>query len=258
VSVRELFDLKDRVAIVTGGSRGLGLQIADAYAEQGARLALTARKQEQLDAAEAHLRGMGADVVTVAGNLSDPDHVETVVDRVMEAWGRVDILVNNAGATWGAPAEDHPVEAWYKLVNLNLVGTFLLTQRVARASMIPRRQGRIVNVASVAGLKGNHPDMIGTVAYNTTKGGMISMTRALAVEWAKYQIRVNAIAPGFFPTKMTRGTLEQAQDLIEQSTPLGRVGGPEDLKGVAVLLGSDASAFMTGQVIAVDGGVTAR
>jgi NAD(P)-dependent dehydrogenase (short-subunit alcohol dehydrogenase family) len=258
MSVRELFDLKDRVAVVTGGSRGLGLQIAEAYAEQGARLALTARKQDQLDAAETHLRGMGTDVVTIAGNLAEPGHVELVVQRVMDAWGQIDILVNNAGTTWGAQAEDHPRHAWHKVVDLNLTGTFLLTQQVARAAMIPRRLGRIVNVASVAGLRGNHPDMIGTVAYSTSKGGIISMTRALAVEWAKYQITVNAIAPGYFPTKMTRGILEQSQDLIERATPLGRVGGPEDLKGVAVLLASDASAFMTGQVIAVDGGATAR
>ena len=258
MSVSDLFDIKGRVAIVTGGSRGLGLQIAEAYAELGARLALTARKQDQLDEAASHLRGMGAEVLTVAGNLSAPDHAEALVEQVINAWGAVDILVNNAGTTWGAPAEEHPVEAWHKVVDLNLTGTFLLTQRVANASMIPNRRGRIVNIASVAGLKGNHPQMMGTVAYNTTKGGMISMTRALATEWARYGITVNAIAPGYFPTKMSRGTLAYAQDIIEQATPLGRVGGPEDLKGVAVLLASDASAYMTGQVIAVDGGITAR
>lgn len=258
MSVRELFDLDDRVAIVTGGSRGLGLQIAEAYAEQGARLALTARRPEQLEEAQAHLRDMGAEVLTVAGNLSEPDHVDTLVERVMNAWGGIDILVNNAGTTWGAPAEEHPVEAWHKVVDLNLTGTFLLTQRVARASMIPQRSGRIVNVASVAGLKGNHPEMMGTVAYNTTKGGLVNMTRALATEWARYRITVNAIAPGYFPTKMSRGTIEQAGELIVAATPLGRVGGPEDLKGVAVLLASDASAYITGQVIAVDGGITAR
>jgi gluconate 5-dehydrogenase len=235
------------------------LQIAEAYAEQGARLVLTARRQDQLDQAEAHLRDVGATgVLTVAGNLSDTAHAEVVVQRVLDAWGGVDILVNNAGTAWGAPAEDHPLEAWRKVVDLNLTGTFVLTQQVARAAMIPRRRGRIVNIASVAGLTGNDPRMMGTVAYNTTKGGLISMTRALAVEWAKYQITVNAIAPAYFPTKMTRGTLEQAQDLIEEATPLGRLGGPEDLKGVAVLLASDASAYITGQVIAVDGGITAR
>ena len=258
MSLRKLLDLSDRVAIVTGGSRGLGLQIAEAYAEFGARLALTARKQAQLDEAEAHLRDQGAEVVTIAGSLSDPAHAAAVVERVMDAWGRVDILVNNAGATWGAPAEDYPLEGWHKVIDLNLTGTFVLTQQVARASMIPRKYGRIVNVASVAGLRGSHPQMMGTVAYNTSKGGLVNMTRALAVEWAKYQITVNAIAPGWFPTKMTHGTLESSQDRIEQGTPLGRLGGPEDLKGLALLLGSDASAYMTGQVIAVDGGTTAR
>ncbi|HSK97038.1 MAG TPA: SDR family oxidoreductase [Euzebyales bacterium] len=258
MSISELFDIKGRVAIVTGGSRGLGLQIAEAYAELGAHLALTARKPEQLDHAAEHLRRMGAQVETVAGNLSDPDHARALVRRVMDAWGRIDILVNNAGTTWGAPAEEHPLEAWHKVVDLNLTGTFVLTQAVANADMIPRRRGRIINVASVAGLKGNHPRMMGTVAYNTTKGGLVNMTRALAVEWARHGITVNAIAPGYFPTKMSRGTLEQAQELIEEATPLGRVGGPEDLKGVAVLLASDASAYMTGQVIAVDGGISAR
>ena len=258
MSVRELFDLHGRTAVITGGSRGLGLQIAEALGEQGAELVLTARKVEQLDKAAAHLRGQGVEVSVVPGDLSEPDTVTAFVDAVLDRHEAIDVLVNNAGATWGAPAVDHPLEAWRKVIDLNLTGTFLLTQAVADAAMIPNRRGRIVNIASVAGLKGNHPQMMGTVAYNTTKGGMISMTRALATEWARYGITVNAIAPGYFPTKMSRGTLEYAQELIEQATPLGRVGGPEDLKGVAVLLGSDASAYMTGQVIAVDGGITAR
>lgn len=258
MGVRELFDMQGRVALVTGGSRGLGLQIAEAYAEQGARLALTARNAAQLDAAQSHLRGMGADVLTVPGDLSEPGYTQALIDRVAHVWGTIDVLVNNAGATWGAPAEEHPADAWSKVIDLNLTATFALIQAVANATMIPNRRGRIVNVASVAGLRGNHPQMMGTVAYSTSKGGMIAMTRALATEWAGYGITVNAIAPGYFPTRMTLGTLEYAQEMIEQITPLGRVGGPEDLKGVAVLLGSDASAFMTGQVIAVDGGVTAR
>lgn len=257
MGVKELFDLSDRVAVISGGSRGLGLQIAEAYAEQGARLVLSGRKEEQLGEAAAHLRARGAEVLTLASDLSVVENTPIVVERVMDAWGRIDILVNNAGATWGAAAEEHPLEAWSKVLGLNLTGAFALTQAVAKASMIPRKRGRIVNVASVAGLKGNQPRMMGTVAYNTSKGGLVNMTRALAAEWAKYEITVNAIAPGYFPTKMTRGTLANAQGLIEAATPLGRIGGPEDLKGVAVLLASDASAFMTGQIIAVDGGVTA-
>ena len=257
MSVKDLFDLTGRVAVVTGGSRGLGLQIAEAYAEQGARLVIVARKQEALEKAEAHLRTFGTEVKSVAADLSEPRSISAFVDEVMATWGRVDVLVNNAGATWGAPAEEHPLEAWHKVISLNLTGTFLLSQAVAKTAMIPERRGAIVNVASVAGLKGNNPAMTGTVAYNASKGGVVNMTRALAAEWAKYGVRVNALAPGYFLTKMTRGTLEAAQDLIEAATPLGRVGGPEDLKGAALLLASDASAFMTGQTVAVDGGVTA-
>jgi gluconate 5-dehydrogenase len=235
----------------------LGLQIAEALGEQGADLVLTARKQEQLDEAAAHLRGQGAAVTVVAGDLSEPEAVAAFVDEVLDGHEAIDVLVNNAGATWGAPAVDHPLEAWHKVIDLNLTGTFLLTRQVAARSMIPQGRGRIVNVASVAGLQGNNPRMAGTVAYNTSKGGVIAMTRALAAEWAQHGVTVNAIAPGYFPTRMTRGTLDRAQQIIEEATPLGRLGGPEDLKGVAVLLASDASAYMTGQTIAVDGGLTA-
>jgi NAD(P)-dependent dehydrogenase (short-subunit alcohol dehydrogenase family) len=257
VSVTQLFDLSGRTAVITGGSRGLGLQIAEALGEQGAHLILTARRQEQLDEAVATLREQGVTVTATASDLSQHDAVEAFVDGVLEHHDAIDILVNNAGATWGAPAEEHPLDAWRKVVDLNLTGTFLLTQRVALASMIPRGAGRIVNVASIAGLRGNSPKMMGTVAYNTSKGGVIAMTRALAAEWARHGITVNAIAPGYFPTKMTRGTLQYAQEIIEEATPLGRTGGPEDLKGVAVLLASDASAYITGETIAVDGGISA-
>ena len=256
MSVKELFDLTGRVALITGGSRGLGLQIAEAYAEQGAKLAITARKVEQLENAAEGLREQGADVLALSIDLSEQGAPERLIQQIMDEWGQIDILVNNAGATWGAPAEEHPLEAWNKVLNLNLTAAFALSQAAAVASMIPRQHGRIVNIASVAGLQGNHPQMMGTAAYNASKGGLINLTRALAAEWAKYGITVNAIAPGFFPTKMTKGTLEAGQDLIEAVTPLGRVGGPEDLKGVAVLLGSEASAFVTGQVVGVDGGVS--
>jgi NAD(P)-dependent dehydrogenase (short-subunit alcohol dehydrogenase family) len=258
MSVKQLFDLSGRVALITGGSRGLGLQMGEALGELGAKLAITARKRDELDAAVAHLAKQGITAVPFVCDLGDPKAAGPMVDAVLKQFGQVDILVNNAGATWGAPTVDHPLEAWNKVINLNLTGAFLATQAVGKLSMIPRGKGRIVNIASIAGLRGHDPGMMATLAYNASKGGMVNMTRALASEWARHGITVNAIAPGFFPSKMTQGTLEKAQAAIEAHTPLGRVGGPEDLKGVAALLASDASAYITGQIIAVDGGVTAR
>ncbi|MER3480675.1 MAG: gluconate 5-dehydrogenase [Meiothermus sp.] len=257
MSVKELFDLSGKVALVTGGSRGLGLQIAEGLGEMGAKVALSSRKAEDLMEAAAHLKGLGVETLVFPADLSRPEAAEPLVRQVLERWGRIDILVNNAGATWGAPTAEHPLEAWDKVMNLNLRGVFLLTQAVGKLAMLPRRYGRIVNVASVAGLQGNHPQMMATLAYNTSKGGLVNFTRALAAEWAPHGVTVNAIAPGYFPTKMTRGTLEMAGELILQFVPMGRLGGPQDLKGLAVLLASDASAYITGQIIAVDGGISA-
>jgi gluconate 5-dehydrogenase len=258
MSLKQLMDLTGRVSLITGGSRGLGLQMGEALGEMGAKLAITARKRDELEAAVGHLAGLGIEAVPFVCDLGDPRAPAPMVDAVLERFGHIDVLINNAGATWGAKTVEHSLEAWNKVINLNLTGTFLVTQAVGRLSMIPRRKGRIVNIASIAGLRGHDPQMMSTIAYNTSKGGVVNMTRALACEWAPHGITVNAIAPGFFPSKMTKGTLEKAREQIEAHCPLGRVGGPEDLKGVAVLLASDASAFITGQIIAVDGGVTAR
>jgi len=253
----QLFDLTDRVALVTGGSRGLGLQIAEALGEMGAKVAITARKQHELYEAAARLRDLGVDVMTVACDLQDTSAAKALPEQVMARHRRLDILVNNAGATWGAPAEEHPLDAWQKVINLNLTAVFVLSQAVANRAMIPARYGRIVNVASVAGLAGTHPGFMRTLAYNTSKGGLVNFTRSLAAEWARYDITVNAIAPGVFPTKMARAMAEAHEDAIMQLTPLQRFGGDDDLKGVAVLLASDASAYITGQIIAVDGGMSA-
>src|SRR5882724_8388937 len=240
MSVRKLLDLSGKIALVTGGSRGLGLQIAEALGEMGAKLALTARKPEELEEARAHLAAQSIEALGLPCDLSQADAVAPMVAKVLERFGKVDILVNNAGATWGAPAEDHPLEAWQKLVNLNLTGTFLVTQAVGKRSMIPNRYGRIINVASIAGLRGNPVDMLETLAYNTTKGGLVNFTRALAAEWGEHGITVNAIAPGFFPSKMTQASLERLGEKIVARTPLRRLGDAEDLKGLAVLLASEA------------------
>ena len=244
--------------MITGGSRGLGLQIAEALGEQGARLVLTSRKQDDLDDAVSHLKSEGIDASAVAADLSDPAQAKTLVSAVLGTLGNIDILINNAGATWGAPAEDHPLEAWDKVMNLNIRSLFIVSQAVGKASMIPRQYGRIVNIASVAGLKGNAPGTIQTLAYHTSKGAVVNFTRSLASEWGRYNITVNAIAPGFFPSKMTRGILAQfGEDRLAQRAPLHRIGGREDLKGAALLFASDAGQHITGQILAVDGGMTA-
>lgn len=257
MSVRKLLDLTGKVALVTGGSRGLGLQMGEALGEMGAKLAIIARKRDELEQAKAHLAGLGVEALALPCDLQNAEAIAPMVETVLAHYGRVDVLVNNAGATWGAPAEEHPLEAWQKIVNLNLTATFLVTQAVGKRWMIPNRRGHIVNIASIAGLGGTLPDRMQTIAYNTTKGGLVNFTRSLAAEWGRYGITVNAIAPGFFPSKMTQGTLHKVGDLLKADVPLGRLGSDEDLKGLVVLLASEGSRHITGQVIAVDGGVSA-
>jgi gluconate 5-dehydrogenase len=257
MNVRQLFDLTGRVALVTGGSRGLGLQIAEALGEMGARLALTARKKDELDAAVSHLKEINVESTAYVCDMGKREDIAPLADEVLKEFGKVDILVNNAGATWGAPAEEHPLAAWDKLVNLNLTGAFVLTQIIAKKSMIPARWGRIVNVASIAGLLGQDPRFAPTAAYTATKHGLVGLTRQLAAEWGVHGITVNAICPGFFPSKMTRATLDTTGALIREWTPTRRLGNDEDLKGLAVLLASEASRHINGQAIAVDGGASA-
>ena len=256
-SVQKLFDLTGRTALVTGGSRGLGLQIAEALGEAGARVVLSARKTSELEASAAALKERGIAADWIAADASLPAEVQRLASESIAKLGHVDILVNNAGATWGAPAEDHPLEAWDKVMNLNVRAIFLLSQVIAKASMIPRRRGRIINVASIAGLSGNASGMT-TVAYNTSKAAALNLTRALAGEWGVHGINVNALAPGFFPSKMTAGLLAHVGvDAMAAKAPLRRLGDDEDLKGAALLLASDAGKHITGQLIAIDGGVSA-
>ena len=255
--VQKLFDLSGKSALVTGGSRGLGLQIAEALGQAGARILLTSRKAGDLEEAAAHLQALGIDTRWVAADMSQPAEITRVADEALQRLGDIDILVNNAGATWGAPAEDHPLEAWDKVMNLNIRSIFLMSQAVGKRSMIPRRQGRIINVASIAGLSGNMPGMT-MAAYNTSKGAVVNFTRALAGEWGQYNINVNAVAPGFFPSKMTQGTLDRlGADSLARHAPLQRIGDDDDLKGAALLFASQAGKHITGQILAVDGGVSA-
>jgi NAD(P)-dependent dehydrogenase (short-subunit alcohol dehydrogenase family) len=257
-TTQQLFNLDGKTALVTGGSRGLGLQIATALGEQGAKIVLSSRKQSELDEAVAQLTALGIHASAIAADLSQEAAVGTLVSGALQRLGHIDILINNAGATWGAPAEDHPVDAWDKVMNLNIRSIFLLSQAVGKQSMIPRRYGRIVNVASIAGLFGNAPGTMQTIAYNTSKGAVVNFTRALAGEWGPYGITVNALAPGFFPSKMTKGVLDRmGREEIASHSPLQRLGDDEDLKGAALLFSSDAGKHITGQILAVDGGVAA-
>ena len=257
MSLKALLELKGRAALVTGGSRGLGLQIAEGLGEMGARVALTARKLDELEEACRHLHKMGIEAVGIPCDMQDAQAIPAMVQEAIDTLGPIDILVNNAGTTWGADLVDHPLEAWLKVMNLNLTAMFVTTQEVGRRCMVPRKSGKIVNIASILGyIAGAERERPGTIGYNTSKGGVISFTRTVAAEWAQYDINVNAIAPGFFPTKMTKGLMEILGDKAASKAPLNRVGGPEDLKGLAVLLASDAGAFITGQTIVVDGGAT--
>jgi NAD(P)-dependent dehydrogenase (short-subunit alcohol dehydrogenase family) len=254
--VQDLFDLSGQVALVTGGSRGLGLQIAEALGQAGAKVMLTSRKAADLEEAAADLQAQGIDARWVAADVSAALQVQRVVDETLQRLGPIDVLVNNAGATWGAPAEDHPLEAWDKVMNLNVRSMFLMSQAVGRACMIPRRSGRIINVASIAGLAGSREMQF--IAYGTSKGAAVNFTRTLAGEWGRHGITVNALAPGFFPSKMTRGTLEAlGAERLGAMAPLGRIGDDDDLKGAALLFASAAGKHITGQILAVDGGVSA-
>jgi len=256
-TVQQLFDLTGKTALVTGGSRGLGLQMAHALGEAGARIMLTSRKASDLEKAAAELQDAGIDARWIAADCAQESEIQRLVDETLQRVGDVHILVNNAGATWGAPAEEHPLDAWDKVMNLNVRGYFILSQLIANRSMIPQRGGRIINIASIAGLGGNPSDMK-TIAYNTSKGAVINFTRALAAEWGRFNITVNAICPGFFKTKMARGLIEiMGEEKIRENAPLRRLGDDEDLKGITVLYASDAGKHITGQWLAVDGGVSA-
>ena len=254
MSVRDLFELEGQVAMVTGGSRGLGLQMATALGEMGARVALCARSAPELRRAATLLESQGIDAHAVVCDLADPAQVPSAVEAVLAHYDGIDVLVNNAGTSWGAPAEEMPLTAWDKVMRLNAGSVFQLSQTVAKRCFIPRRSGNIIVIASVAALR-THMHMK-AVGYYTSKAAALQLTRALACEWGPYGIRVNAICPGFFPSKMSSGLLASIESEVIAQTPLGRLGNDTDLMGAAVYLASAASRHVTGQFICVDGGAS--
>ena len=258
MSLAKLLDLHGKVALVTGGSRGLGLQMAEVLGELGAKVAITARKKGELDEAAAHLKAQGIEALPIVCDMGDLAAIPPMVDRVITALGPIDILVNNAGTSWGAPTIEHPLDGWNKVITLNVTAIFVVTQEVGRRCMVPRKSGKVINIASIQGLTGSYPEGMPTLAYNASKGAVVNLTRTLANEWAPLGICVNAIAPGFFPTKMTAAiSARLGDDATAEMAPMKKAGGPEDLKGVTALFASDACAFITGQTLAVDGGLTA-
>ena len=255
VNVKQLFDLTGRVAIVSGGSIGLGRQMAEGLAEMGANLVLCARKKERCEQAAEELRPLGVQALALGCDVRDRAAIQAVVDATLAKFGRIDILVNNAGVSWAAPVEEMTLEQWDKVLSTNLTGTFLFCQAAGKA-MVTQRSGKIINLASVAGLGGASAELQ-AIGYHASKGGVIAFTKDLACKWAPHNIQVNAIAPGWFPTHMSGWVIEHRKDSLLAKIPLGRFGGDHDLKGAAVFLASDASAYVTGHVLVVDGGQTA-
>jgi NAD(P)-dependent dehydrogenase (short-subunit alcohol dehydrogenase family) len=257
VTTLDLFRLEGRTAIVTGGGRGLGRHMAGALSDAGANVVLCARKLEPLEEVREEIEARGRSALALELDVTEGESVERVVAEAERAFGSVDVLVNNSGATWGAPPAEMPPEKFDRVIAVNVRGTFLMSQAVGRRMIERGSGGTIVNVASIAGLVGGNPDYMQTVGYNSSKGAVISMTRDLATSWARHGITVNAVAPGWFPTRMSGGLIERHEERMLADIPLGRFGNPEDLKGVVVFLASPAASYITGQTIVVDGGATA-
>lgn len=252
MTVKQLFDLTGRVAIVTGGGAGLGRQMAEGLAEMGANVVLCARKKERCEQAAEELQRLGVKTLALACDVKNPATIHGVVDTTVKEFGRIDILINNAGVSWGAPVEDMTLEQWNKVIETNLTGTFLCSQAVGKV-MIRQRRGNIINVASVAGFSGS-PPALQVIGYQSSKGAVIIFTKDLACKWAQHNIRVNAVAPGWFPTHMSEFVIKRDQNSLLERIPLRRFGNDQDLKGATVFLASDASAYVTGHILAVDGG----
>lgn len=252
---KDLFSLSGRIAIVTGGSRGLGKEIAIGLGEAGAKVVITARREEWLMPTYEELKGLGIECLAIRTDIAKVEDVERLVAETLQRWGRIDILVNNAGITWGAPPQEMPLDRWDTVLNVNAKGTLICSQEIGK-EMIKQGGGNIINVASTTGLLAVDPTVMQAIGYQASKAAIIIMTKQLALEWAKYNIRVNAIAPFFFTTRMTKDITQRAEKEIIQHIPLGRLGQEGELKGAILFLAGEASSYITGQVINIDGGMS--
>ena len=255
-TVKELISLEGRVSVVTGGATGLGFQMACGLAEAGSNIVICSRKLENCEQAAQQIEKIGVETLALGCDVTGPEQVEAMKEATLKKFGRIDVLVNNAGRAWAAPPEEMPLDRWQQVFDLNATAPFLCAQALGR-EMIKQKRGKIINIASVAGLVGRNPRNYNSVAYSASKGALVNFTRDLAVKWAQHNIQVNCICPGFFVTPLNQKLYERNKESIDRDIPLGRTGGPDDLKGLAVLLASDASNFMTGAIIPVDGGAFA-
>jgi len=255
-SVKELFDLGGRVSVVTGGATGLGLQMATALAEAGSNIVVCSRKLENCEQAAHSIEKLGVKALGMACDITKPEQVEAVKDATLKKFNRVDVLINNSGRAWVAPPEEMPLERWQQIMDLNITAPFICSQVFGR-EMIKQKKGKIINIASIAGLIGRNPKAYSSIVYSTSKGALVNFTRDLAIKWAQHNIHVNCICPGFFVTPINQKLFDSNPEPILREIPLGRTGGENDLKGIAVLLASDASDFITGAIIPVDGGTVA-
>jgi len=254
--IRELFDLTGKVAIVTGGSRGLGKEIATGLGEAGARVAITARREQELMSTKQELESMGIECLPIVADVSEVEDVKRTLAQTLERWGKVDILVNNAGVVWAAPPDQMSLDKWDYVMNINARGTFICCQEIGR-EMIKQKSGNIINISSAVGVTGVDPNCGQFIGYQASKAAIIIMTKQLAVEWAVHNIRVNCAAPSFLATRLTNALIERTGENMVRWIPMGRIGRPDEIKGTAVFLASEASSYITGQVICLDGGTTA-
>jgi gluconate 5-dehydrogenase len=252
--IRELFDLTGKTAIVTGGSRGLGKEMAEALAEAGAKLMLCARRAEWLESTIMEFRGRGFECESVLCDVSQPEQVQAVIDQTTNTFGKVDVLINNAGISWGAMPEEMPLERWKQVLDVNLTGCFLFAQAAGR-EMLRNQSGSIINITSISGLtsSANGPYYAGYVA---SKAGLIGLTRELAASWGRRGVRVNDVARGVLRSRLADAGIDKYESDIRENNPIPRIGAEGELKGVTVFLASDASSYVTGQTIVVDGGMT--
>ena len=255
-SVKELLDLEGHVSVITGGATGIGFQMATGLAEAGSNIVICSRKLEACEEAAGKLEKLGVRSLAVRCDVTQPDQVEAMKDAILKKFGRVDMLMNNAGRAWVAAPEDTPIDRWQQVLDLNVTAALICAQVIGR-EFIKQRRGKIINIASIAGLVGRNPKAYSSIAYCTSKGALVNFTRDLAVKWAQHNIQVNCICPGFFATPLNQKLFERNRENLEAEVPLHRTGGPDDLKGIAVLLASHASDFMTGTIIPVDGGTVA-